>query len=98
MGIGFALEQTLSRFGDRHAWFWATQRGAELDLMVLYEGRRIGFEFKCADAPGMTRSLGIALTDLKLDCAFVVYPGAKRYPLADRVEAIPLAEIPTLKP
>ncbi|MDD2277370.1 MAG: ATP-binding protein [Smithellaceae bacterium] len=95
---GFALEQTLSRFGDRHAWFWATQRGAELDLMVLYEGRRIGFEFKCADAPGMTRSLGIALTDLKLDRAFVVYPGATRYPLADRVEAIPLAEIPTLKP
>ena len=95
---GFALEQTLARFGDRHAWFWATQRGAELDLMVLHEGRRIGFEFKCADAPGMTRSLGIALTDLKLDRAFVVYPGATRYPLSDRVEAIPLSEIPTLKP
>jgi hypothetical protein len=95
---GFALEQTLARFGDRHAWFWATQRGAELDLMVLHEGRRIGFEFKCADAPGMTRSLGIALTDLKLDCVFVVYPGAMRYPLSDRVEAIPLSEMPTLKP
>ena len=95
---GFALEQTLARFGDRHAWFWATQRGAELDLMVLHEGHRIGFEFKCADAPGMTRSLGIALTDLKLDRAFVVYPGATRYPLSDRVEAIPLSEIPTLKP
>jgi predicted AAA+ superfamily ATPase len=95
---GFALEQTLARFGDRHAWFWATQRGAELDLMVLHEGRRIGFEFKCADAPGITRSLGIALTDLKLDRAFVVYPGATRYPLSDRVEAIPLSEIPTLKP
>lgn len=94
---GFALEQTLARFGDRHAWFWATQRGAELDLMVLHEGHRIGFEFKCADAPGMTRSLGIALTDLKLDRAFVVYPGATRYPLSDRVEAIPLSEIPTLK-
>ena len=26
----------------------------------------------------MTRSLGIALTDLKLDRAFVVYPGATR--------------------
>jgi predicted AAA+ superfamily ATPase len=95
---GFALEQTLARFGDRHAWFWATQRGAELDLMVLHDGRRIGFEFKCADAPGMTRSLGIALTDLKLDRAFVVYPGTTRYPLSDRVQAIPLSEIPTLKP
>jgi len=95
---GFALEQTLARFGDRHAWFWATQRGAELDLMVLHEGRRIGFEFKCSDAPGMTRSLGIALTDLKLDRVFVIYPGTTRYPLSDHVEAIPLSEIPTLKP
>ncbi|MBU2621597.1 MAG: ATP-binding protein [Proteobacteria bacterium] len=95
---GFALEQTLARFGDRHAWFWATQRGAELDLMVLHEGRRIGFEFKCSDAPGMTRSLGIALTDLKLDRVFVVYPGTTGYPLSDRVEVIPLSEIPTLKP
>ena len=46
----------------------------------------------------MTRSLGIALTDLKLDRAFVVYPGATRYPLSDCVEAIPLSEITTLKP
>ena len=46
----------------------------------------------------MTRSLGIALTDLELDRAFVVYPGTTRYPLSGRVEAIPLSEIPTLKP
>jgi predicted AAA+ superfamily ATPase len=95
---GFALEQTLARFGDRHAWFWATQRGAELDLMVLHDGRRIGFEFKCADAPGMTRSLGIARADLGLDRAFVVYPGAKLYPLAERIDVIPLSEVPALEP
>ena len=93
---GFALEQTLMRFGDRHAWFWATQRGAELDLMLLHEGRRIGFEFKCADAPGMTRSLRTALNDLRLDKIFVVYPGNTRYPLSDQIEAIPLSEITVL--
>jgi hypothetical protein len=95
---GFALEQTLARFGDRHASFWATQRGAELDLMLLHDGRRLGFEFKCTDAPGMTRSLAIATTDLGLDRAFLVYPGARRYPLAERVEAVPLSEVPTLEP
>lgn len=95
---GFALEQTLSRFGDRHASFWATQRGAELDLMLLHDGRRIGFEFKCTDAPGMTPSLGIARADLGLDRAFVVYPGSRRYALADGIEAVPLSEIPTLTP
>jgi predicted AAA+ superfamily ATPase len=95
---GFAIEQTLARFEDRHAWFWATQRGAELDLMVLHGGRRIGFEFKCSDAPGMTRSLAIARDDLHLDGVFVVYPGAARYPLGDRVEALPLAALPMLAP
>jgi hypothetical protein len=38
------------------------------------------------------------VADLELDHAFVVYPGATHYPLSDRVEAIPLSEIPTLKP
>ena len=95
---GFALEQTLARFGDRHSWFWATQRGAELDLMVLHGGRRIGFEFKCSDAPAMTRSLAIARDDLQLDRVLVVYPGATRYTVGDRIEALPLAEMPGLEP
>ena len=33
-----------------------------------------------------------ALTDLKLDELHVVYPGAQRYPLAENVTVIPLAE------
>lgn len=90
---GFALEQTLARYGDRHAWFWATQRGAELDLMVVHGGQRLGFEFKCSDAPQMTRSLSTALEDLRLDHLFVVHPGTARYPLGDRIEVLPLAEL-----
>jgi hypothetical protein len=34
-----------------------------------------------------------ALVDLKLDRLFVVYPGERRYPLARRVEVLPLAEL-----
>ena len=41
----------------------------------------------------MTRSMHIALADLKLDALYVVYPGSLRYPLADRVEAVPLAAV-----
>lgn len=36
----------------RDAYFWATHAGAELDLLVMAEGRRFGFEFRYADAPG----------------------------------------------
>ena len=71
-------------------YYWATHRGAELDLLVFDGGRRIGFEFKRTSAPGMTRSMHSALSDLKLDRLFVVYPGDARFPLHDRVEAIGL--------
>ena len=33
----------------------------------------------------------IALEDLKLERIVVVYPGTRRYPLAERVEVVPLA-------
>ena len=90
---GFALEQTLSVFGDRDAYFWNTLRGAELDLLLLRNGRRLGFEFKCTDAPTMTRSMHIALEDLQLDKLYVIYPGKDRYPMHARVEAYPLMEM-----
>ncbi len=90
---GFALEQVLIRFGDRDAYFWATQRGAELDLLLLRGGKRWGFEFKCSDAPSMTRSMHIALEDLGLERIFSIYPGTKRYALHAKVEALPLRHI-----
>lgn len=89
---GFALENILARSRTREAYFWATHAGAELDLLLFHHGRRIGFEFKYADAPGMTKSLHAALGDLSLDRAWVVYPGRERYRLHEKVEAIPLAD------
>ena len=50
-------------------------------------------EFKRADAPRMTRSIGIALADLNLERVAVIYPGSTRYPMADRVEAVPLSTL-----
>jgi len=72
------------------AYFWATHQGAELDLLMIKNGQRIGVEFKRADAPRMTTSMRIALQDLKLDALYVVYPGLHRYKLADKVEVVPL--------
>ena len=90
---GFALEQTLVAHGAREAYFFATQRGAELDLMLLRRGRRWGFEFKCTDAPRTTKAMHIAIADLGLEHLWVVYPGSVRYSLADRITALPLVEV-----
>ncbi len=89
---GFALESVLAAAKSKEAYFWATQAGAELDLLLMHRGRRHGLEFKVSDAPTMTKSLHIALADLKLQDAQIVYPGTRRYRLHERVEAVPLAE------
>jgi predicted AAA+ superfamily ATPase len=89
---GFALEQVLAAADTRDAYFWSTQRGAELDLLLFAGGQRWGYEFKCADAPSMTKSMHIALQDLDLAGLTVVYPGTARYRLHERVEVVPLAE------
>ena len=91
---GFALEQVLMRCGDRSAYFWGTLRGAELDLLIVQAGQRYGFEFKCQDAPRMTKSLHIALTDLQLERAFIVYPGTERYLIGEQAEVVPLTAFP----
>ena len=90
---GFALEQLLRRLGarDDECFFWATYAGAELDLLVVRDGRRLGFELKRGDAPRLTPSMTIARDDLRLDRLDVIYPGEATYPLGDRIRAVPLA-------
>ena len=90
---GFALEQTLIAHGAHEAYFYGTQRGAELDLLLLRRGRRWGFEFKCTDAPRTTRSMYGVIEDLGLEHLWVVYPGDEAYPLAAAITALPLRKI-----
>ena len=76
--------------GDHHpadAYFWATHSGAELDLIFPYQGRRYGVEVKLNDAPGVTKSMRIAWTDLSLALLYVVYPGDDVYPLDEGITA-----------
>lgn len=90
---GFALEQVLGVAGDADAYFWGTHAGAELDLLLMRRGRRYGVEFKHSDAPTMTKSLHVALADLKLDRAWIVYPGREAYPVHEKVEVVPLTAV-----
>ncbi len=87
---GYAVEETLKAFRPDEACFWATHNGAELDLLMVRNGRRIGVECKRVDAPSVTPSMRIAMNDLALDRLLVLYPGERRYSLGKRIEAVPL--------
>ena len=89
---GFAMEQIIARLPHDDCHFWATQSGAELDLLTTISGRRVGFEFKVGDAPKLTRSMAVARQDLELDRLFVVAPVAKPYTLAAGIAVVPLAD------
>ena len=90
---GYAIEEVLAAVQPEEAYFWATHQGAELDLLLLKNGKRLGIEIKRTDAPAITPSMRIAIKDLRLERLVVLYPGAIRFPLADKVEAMPLREL-----
>lgn len=91
---GFALEEVVRAraASSEEIWFWATHGGAELDLLVVSGTRREGFQFKYADRPASTHSMHTAIDSLKLDRLTVIYPGERRFPLAEKIEAVGLAE------
>lgn len=93
---GFCLMEILKRFPDAEAWFYATQGGAELDLLLEAQGRRYGFEMKLNEAPRLTRSMTVVLHDLRVENLWVVYPGGRTYSLDDRIETLPIAALPGL--
>jgi len=94
---GFALEQVIGALGSRDAYFWATHGGAELDLLVRIADKHYGFEFKYADAPGASRSMHVAIEDLRLEHLWVVYPGQQGYSLDDKISVMPIDAVPALK-
>ncbi len=92
---GFVIEQVLAIEPHDEAYFWATHQGAEIDLILRRGDRLLGVECKRTDTPRVTPSIRMALDDLHLERIAVIHPGAKRFALADRVEAVPLAALAT---
>ena len=87
---GYVIEQVIQTLEPNEVYFWGTHAGAELDLLLMLHGRRVGIEIKRADAPKLTASMRSALDDLHLDELIVIYPGEREYALADNVKVVPL--------
>jgi hypothetical protein len=95
---GYAIEQTLRAVEPDEAYFWATHQGAELDLLLLKNGKKIGVEVKHADAPRLTTSMRVVLEDLELDRLVVLYPGDVAYSLSERVDVVPVTTLASKTP
>lgn len=92
---GFALEAVIFSLGvDYHdCYYWRTQTGAELDLLVSKGGKRIGYEFKYTDAPKLTHAMRVALKDLSLSELRVITPGDASFFIYEQVKVIGLEQL-----
>jgi len=92
---GYVIEEIIKSTRPDEVYFWATHSGAELDLLLTKDNKRIGVECKRMDAPKLTPSMRTSMLDLELDKLVVVYPGTQPYSLAEGVNVLPLSKIVT---
>ncbi|MBI2898387.1 MAG: DUF4143 domain-containing protein [Deltaproteobacteria bacterium] len=87
---GFVVEQvrTLLRAEGDECYFWRTEHGTELDLLVVRGRVRWGFEVKRTSAPKVTRSMHSALADLALDRLWLIHAGERSFPLGPKITAV----------
>lgn len=89
---GFMIREIMRRTGAGRgeAYFWGVHTGAELDLLIQRDGRRLGFEIKLTRSPKVTPSMRSACEVLGLDRLYVICHGAgEPWPLAERIIAVP---------
>ncbi len=89
---GFALEEIIRvhHAEPEECYFWGIHSQGELDLLILKNAKRLGFEFKYSDAPRLTSSMQLAQDTLRLDKLTVIYPGNSCYRLTTAIEVVGL--------
>lgn len=91
---GWVLEQIAQLIGPQ--WqlsFYRTASGAEMDIVAERGKQKIGFEIKFSSAPALSKGFWSAMSDLKLDHAYVIAPVVNGYPLTSNVDVVAASEL-----
>lgn len=89
---GFAIEEIIRflRAEEEDCYFWSTQSGAELDLLIIKDGKKHAFEFKFTDHPKITKSMHNAIKDLELDKLTIIIPHEDEFKLSKKISVVGL--------
>lgn len=86
---GFVVESLLAELPWRaEAFYYRTQAGAEIDLLLLLGGEIWAVEIKRSLNGRVGKGFHIAREDVRPTRSFVVHSGEDRFPLGDGIEAI----------
>ncbi len=92
---GFVLGEIIHQLRARpeECYFWATHAGAELDLLVVRGRSRKGFKIRRTVSPAVTKSMRVAMADLRLDNLDVIHAGENSFPLTEKIRAVSISRL-----
>jgi predicted AAA+ superfamily ATPase len=93
---GIIIRELIHRFDLQRgeSFFWATHSGADLDLLVVRDSIRLGFEVKLAKSPKVTASMKTAMEVLCLEHVYVMCHGqGAPWELARGITAVPAGNL-----
>jgi predicted AAA+ superfamily ATPase len=96
---GLVIEELVASTHDRlvrpEAFFWRTQAGAEVDLVLVHGRRIVPIEIKLGAAVGPRDLVGLrqCMSDLGLRRGFVVYGGDEPRRLGGGIELLPWSAV-----
>ncbi|GAB3489807.1 ATP-binding protein [Spirosoma knui] len=92
---GYVVQQVIARLKtDITPYYYRTQNGAELDLLLVKGGKPIvALEIRYSNAPTLTRGNTQAINDLGIDQALVVTPEADGYWLQKDVRVCSITNV-----
>jgi predicted AAA+ superfamily ATPase len=96
---GFCIEQVIRGFElePSSCFCYGVQSGTEMDMVVETSRGLVGFEFKAGPVPARTRSMLESIQDIGLRQVFVIHPGERRFDLGEKIEAVPIRQLATLR-
>jgi predicted AAA+ superfamily ATPase len=94
---GFTIHQIIKRLASdkNDTYFWRTNAGAELEMLIVKDNQKIGFEIKYALVLKVTQSMISAIDNLKLDKLFIVIPENDSYFVWENIQVIRLKMLNT---
>lgn len=96
---GLVIEELIARVSDRlvraEAYFWRTQAGAEVDLILMHGRRAVPIEIKLGTTvpPRSLAGLRQCLSDLGLKRGFVIHTGDERRSVGSTIELLPWTHV-----
>lgn len=84
----FVIENAIATAQPDRAGFYRTSNGAEIDLVMEKNGKKIAIECKASSSPSVSKGLFSALLDLGIEKAYVAAPVRTSWPLHPMVDVV----------